>query len=254
MELNHKMYGYGYPTIILHGVFGMLDNWHQFARSLADNFWVITIDQRNHGRSPHSDEFNFELMVEDLRHFLISHQIKKCNLIGHSMGGKVAMHFGLDHHEYVDKLIVIDIGVKAYPSNHDYIFESLCHTEIENFSHRKEILTELKKSIQNEAIVQFLLKNITRNKDTGHFQWRMNLKSIRRNYKKLLEPIESDYQFDGYTLFIKGEQSNYIVDEDMSDIRKLFPNANIETIKDAGHWVHAEQELKLLYAVKKFLQ
>jgi esterase len=254
MDLYHKMYGHGYPTIILHGVFGMLDNWHHFARLLSEDFWVITIDQRNHGRSGHSEEFNFELMVEDLRQFLISHQIKKCNLIGHSMGGKVAMNFALEHHEFINKLIVIDIGIKSYPLNHDFILDALCSIDLLKFKDRKDIENDLKRSITSESIVHFLLKNVTRDKDSGLFKWKMNLKSIRKNYNLLIEAIESDYQFDGDTLFIKGENSNYITEDDMPEIRKIFPQAKFETIKDAGHWVHAEQELKLVFAVKMFLK
>lgn len=254
MDLHHKMYGHGYPTIILHGVFGMLDNWHHFARLLSDDFWVITVDQRNHGRTQHSEEFNFDIMVEDLHEFLISHQIKQCNLIGHSMGGKVAMHFALEHHEYVNKIIIIDIGVKSYPPNHDFILEALCSTEIESFDNRSDIEKQLKRSISSESIVNFLLKNVMRDKDSGFFKWKMNLKAIRKNYHKLIEAIESDYQFDGDILFIKGSNSNYIIEEDLPEIRKLFPHARLETINDAGHWVHAEQELKLLFSVKKFLE
>lgn len=248
------MYGHGYPTVILHGVFGMLDNWHHFAKLLSRDYWVITIDQRNHGRSPHSEQFNYTLLTEDLRYFLLSHHINKCNLIGHSMGGKVAMNFALEHHEFINKMMVIDIGIKNYPPNHDLILQVLCNTDLSTFINRTDIEKELKKSIPDQSIVNFLLKNVTREKNTDNFIWKMNLKAIKKNYEKLLQAIESDYQFSGETLFIKGANSNYIFDSDINEIKELFPAAKIETIKGAGHWVHSEQEEKLLYHTLDFLK
>lgn len=254
MELHHKMYGHGFPTLLLHGVFGMLDNWHHFAKQLSHDFWVITLDQRNHGRSFHSDDFNYEVLAEDIRKFLISHQIKKCNLIGHSMGGKVAMHLALEYHEFVNRLVVIDIGIKQYPRNHDIILQALCNTDLSSFTHRTDLYKELNQSIANEAVVNFLLKNITRDKNSNAFIWKLNLKAIKNNYEKLIEPVESDYQFNGETLFIKGENSNYLSEGDLPEIKNLFPLAELTTIKDAGHWIHAEQEQRLLYKIDEFLK
>lgn len=253
MELNYKMYGQGIPVIIMHGVFGMLDNWHHFAKQLSEDFWVTTLDQRNHGRSPHSEEFSYDLMVEDLKNFLWDHQIKKANLIGHSMGGKVAMFFSLRYPELVDKLIAVDIGIKSYPPRHDTIFETLCDVDITSMHSRAEIQSQLIKTIPQKHIVNFLLKNVTRERGTENFRWKMNLKAIRKNYENLLSNVYCDFQSDKKILFIKGEKSDYILDNDLSEIIELFPKAEITTIKDAGHWVHAEQEYQMLQIVRDFL-
>ena len=232
----------------------MLDNWQHFAKQLAEDFWVTTLDQRNHGRSPHSDDFDYDLMVEDLKSFLWNHQIKKINLIGHSMGGKVAMFFALRYPELVDKVVVIDIGVKSYPPRHDKIFETLCGVDIGAMQSREEIKNELIKTIPQKHIVDFLLKNVARGRGSESFRWKMNLKSIRKNYEKLLATVYCDFQSEKEMLFIKGENSDYIFDEDIMDIRELFPKAALKTIKDAGHWVHAEQEYTLLAIIRDFLR
>jgi pimeloyl-ACP methyl ester carboxylesterase len=253
MELNYKMYGQGIPVVILHGVFGMLDNWHHFAKQLSEDFWVTTLDQRNHGRSPHSDDFDYDLMVEDLKSFLWNHQIKKTHFIGHSMGGKVAMFFSLRYPELVDKTVVVDIGVKSYPPRHDKIFESLCGVDVTAMKSREDIQTELSKAIAQKHIVNFLLKNVARERGSEYFRWKMNLKAIRNNYEKLLTQVYCDFQSDKEVLFIKGDNSDYILHDDMIEIMD-FPKAKIETIKDAGHWVHAEQEYTMLQIVRDFLQ
>lgn len=232
----------------------MLDNWQHFAKQLAEDFWVTTLDQRNHGRSPHSDDFDYDLMVEDLKSFLWNHQIKKINLIGHSMGGKVAMFFALRYPELVDKVVVIDIGVKSYPPRHDKIFETLCGVDIGAMQNREEIKNELIKTIPQKHIVDFLLKNVARDRGSESFRWKMNLKAIRKNYEKLLATVYCDFQSEKEMLFIKGENSDYIFDEDIMDIRELFPKAALKTIKDAGHWVHAEQEYTLLQIIRDFLR
>jgi pimeloyl-ACP methyl ester carboxylesterase len=253
MELNYKMFGHGNPLIILHGVFGMLDNWQHFAKLLAKDYWVTTPDLRNHGRSPHSEIFDYKTMTDDLVYFMEQHGIKKANLAGHSMGGKLAMTVALEHSEYVERLIVIDIGIKAYPPKHNYIFDALCSLDISKFSNRKEIENKILEKIPEKRIVQFLLKNIKREKKTGKFQWKMNLKAIKDNYDKINKTIESDYTFSGDVLFIKGEDSDYILEKDKAQIQKLFPNAKFVTIKNAGHWVHAEQPDKLMQVINDFL-
>ncbi len=254
MKLNYKMQGNGEPVIILHGVFGMLDNWQHFAKILSRKYWVITPDLRNHGKSPHSDTFDYKTMSGDLTYFLEQHQIKNINIVGHSMGGKLAMFFALEHPEYVKKLVVIDIGVKSYPPKHDFIFNALCSLDIAKYQYRTEIEKELIKKIPDKRIVQFLLKNIKRDKSSSKFQWKMNLKAIKNNYNKINESLEADFPFSGDALFIRGERSDYILEEDKSDIRELFPNSKFITIKDAGHWIHAEQPEKLIRVIDKFIE
>ena len=247
------MFGHGEPVIILHGVFGMLDNWQHFAKLLSKDYWIITLDLRNHGKSPHSEIFDYKSMSNDLIHFMEQHHIKSTNFIGHSMGGKLAMTLALEHPEYVNKLVIIDIGIKAYPPKHNFIFDALCSLDIEKYQNRIEIENELINKIREKRIVQFLLKNIKRDKTSKKFQWKMNLKAIKNNYNRINETIESDFPFSGDTLFIKGERSDYLLKEDIPQIKALFPNAKFITIKNAGHWVHAEQPDKLLQAINEFI-
>lgn len=253
MELNFKMFGEGKPVIILHGVFGMLDNWQHFAKVLSKDYWVITIDLRNHGRSPHSDIFNYDIMVSDLIRFIDNNHIKKPNIIGHSMGGKLAMHLALENPEYIHKLIVVDIGIKKTSPRHNSIFSALCSLELSTFKNRNDINIELEKTISLRRIRQFLLKNITRDKENGAYKWKMNLPIIRKNYENISEAVTHDYPHEGETIFIRGEFSDFIIEKDKTEILELFPNAQFKTIPKSGHWVHAEQTDKLIEVIKNYL-
>ncbi len=251
MELNYKQFGQGDPIIILHGLFGMLDNWQTIAKKLAQHYTVFIIDQRNHGRSPHQEEFNYPLLAGDLQEFMEQQWIYKAHLIGHSMGGKTVMQFALEYPEMVDKMIVVDIAPKKYPDGHGTIFEALFSIDFNVLENRKQAESILSEKIQEAGVRQFLLKNLTRTK-AGKYKWKMNLDAIHRNYDAILatiegEPIETD------SIFIKGGKSNYIQKEDEKKIQELFPLSNIVTINEAGHWVHAEQPIELLEIVTGFL-
>lgn len=253
MLLNYKRYGdSGEPIIILHGIFGMLDNWHSFASQLAKEYTVYTLDHRNHGRSPHSDTFDYPSMVADLENFMEELNLDKVYLLGHSMGGKVAMHFALSHPEKLLGLMVLDIGIKYYPPRHDYIFNALCGMELEKFDSRNEIDEYLSDHIRSFAIRQFLIKNIRRTNDGG-YQWKMNLTVIRKNYEKITEWIPVGQYFNGASLFIRGANSSFILMEDWPGIQELFPNATLVSIPGAGHWLHAEKPYELLKEVRDFL-
>lgn len=252
MQLNYKTFGQGPPLIILHGFFGMLDNWQTLAKRWANDYTIFLIDQRNHGRSPHVGEHNYLMMAEDLHAFMEDNWMYKAHILGHSMGGKTAMQFALLYPDMVDKLIVVDIGPKAYPGGHEQIIEALNGLDIKNLTDRKDADTELAKKIENYGIRQFLLKNLTREK-TGGYRWKMNLPVLTKNYPFILENINSEEQFDGKVLFARGGNSNYIIDEDKEVIQAIFPNAQLETVTDAGHWVHAEQPDALYEMVSGFL-
>lgn len=252
MKLNFKKYGdSGDAVIILHGIFGMLDNWHSFASQLSKDYMVFTVDQRNHGRSPHSDKFSYKHMVSDLLEFIVDHKISTVKLIGHSMGGKTAMHFALNHPEFVEKLCVLDIGVKYYPPRHDEIFEALCSLDLDQFSSRNGVDEYFSKYIGSFAIRQFLIKNLKRKKDG--FEWKMNLPIIRKKYEKILDWIPTGIEFEKESLFVKGQNSPYIEEEDWPGIQEIFPNAQLRTISGAGHWLHAEQPYELLKTIRSFL-
>jgi len=252
MNLNYKEYGQGDPIIILHGLFGTLDNWQTIARKLAKNYSVFLIDQRNHGRSSHTDAIDYPLMAADLHEFMLEMGMYQAHIIGHSMGGKTAMQFALEYPDMVDKLVIVDITPKAYVGGHQTIFEALFSLDLDKLKNRKEADAILSERIDEFGVRQFLLKNLTREKE-GTYKWKMNLPVIHKHYEDILAAIESDYPFEKSTLFIKGEKSNYITEEDIPLIQSLFPEAKLETVEDAGHWVHAEKPKELLEMVTNFL-
>lgn len=253
MELHHKIYGIGEPVIILHGIFGMLDNWHNFATKLSSHFQVITVDQRNHGRSGHSDEFSYELMCEDLLKLVKKLNLDKLNLIGHSMGGKTAMNFALKYPEIIKNLIVIDIGIKKYRKSHEFIFEAINEIKLEKMNSRTGIEIFLHQYIPNDAIVKFLMKNISRHHDDNKLFWKMNFKALEQSYDHIISEVKSTNQFIGRTLFVKGGNSDYLHEDELPKIRKLFPIAQMNVIEGAGHWIHAEKENELLNVTRNFL-
>jgi pimeloyl-ACP methyl ester carboxylesterase len=253
MQLHFQIYGHGAPLIILHGLFGSLENWHSISRNLADDFQVVAVDQRNHGRSPHAPEMSYRLMAEDLKELLAAQHLDTLNLLGHSMGGKTAMDFALTYPDVVDKLIVVDIAPRAYPPHHRQILNALLSLDLRSFKSRAEMESQLAPSISDLATRQFLLKNVKRDQ-AGNFYWQMNLVAIDANFDRLSEEISSQRSFDKATLFIRGERSDYIRDEDSISIRKLFPRAELCEIAGAGHWVHAEKPEAFLRKVREFLK
>lgn len=253
MQLHFQSYGKGQPLIILHGLFGSLENWHSISQKLAENFLVFAVDQRNHGRSPHALEMSYQLMAQDLEEFLAAQQLGAVYLLGHSMGGKAAMRFALNYPDQVEKLIVADIAPRAYPPHHSEILAALRSLDPPSFTSRKEMETHLANSIPDLATRHFLLKNVKRD-STGTFYWQMNLAAINRNYARLNEALSGQPPFEKPTLFIRGERSDYIRDEDLASIRKLFPRAELHEIPGAGHWVHADAPEAFLRKVREFLK
>lgn len=253
MTLNYKEFGQGDPIIILHGLFGTLDNWQTIGKKLAEHFSVYLIDQRNHGRSPHHPAFNYSLMAEDLKTFMESQWMYKAHIIGHSMGGKTAMQFAMDYPDMVDRLVVVDIGPKAYEGGHQTIFEALNHLDLTTLDNRKTADSELATRIEEFGVRQFLLKNLRREK-AGGYQWKMNLDAIQKNYPAILSAIPLTDTFEAESLFIRGGLSKYIEDEDWPNILTYFPNAHLKTVEQSGHWVHAEAPEELLKMVLDFLE
>ncbi len=252
MELNYKSFGQGDPLIILHGMFGTLDNWQTIAKQLAEDYTVFIVDQRNHGRSPHAPEMDYPTMAEDLHDFMESHWIYKAHLLGHSMGGKTVMQFALTYPQMVDKLVVVDIAPKTYVGGHQVIFEALLSVDLDKLANRKEAEAQLGNYIDDFGVRQFLLKNLTRKKEGG-FEWKMNLAAIWAHYQDILKTVTGPEVFAGPSLFIRGGKSNYVATEDMPEIKALFTAAQLATVEDAGHWVHAEAPAILLAKLQKFL-
>ncbi|MCG8182862.1 alpha/beta fold hydrolase [Tenacibaculum piscium] len=238
--LHSKILGAGKPLLILHGYFGMGDNWKSHANKFAeDGFEVHLIDQRNHGRSFHSDAFDYELMVEDLQHYIAHYHLENVVLLGHSMGGKIAMLFATQYPDLVHKLIVADISPKMYPPHHHDILEALNSIDFTVQNSRNLIDEKLKILIPELGIRQFLLKNVYR-KTKEEFAFRFNLTSLTENNNEVGEALPSFTVFEGDTLFLKGENSGYISQNETSLIEAHFPKAIIKTIANAGHWLHAE--------------
>ena len=253
MHLHHKILGEGRPLIILHGLFGTLDNWQTVGRLLSEDYQVFLLDQRNHGRSPHIPEHNYPALAADIDHFLEFNWINRPHIIGHSMGGKAAMQFALQHPEKVDKLVVVDIGPKAYSGGHEPIFYALQSIDLSQIKERSEAENLLRQYIPDYGVIQFLLKNLTRSKD-GTYHWKANLPVLYDHYQEIVGEIKSDKPYEGPVLFIRGGTSRYILDDDWSDIHDLFPNARLATVPDAGHWVHAEAPDEILQLVRDFLK
>jgi len=253
MKLNYKEFGQGDPLIILHGLFGTSDNWQTLAKQFAKNYMVFIVDLRNHGRSPHDDEFNYKVMAEDLKEFMESKWIYEARVIGHSMGGKTAMQLALDYPDMVEKLVIVDIANHSYEGGHESIFKALFSLDLNKIENRKEADEFLKDQIEDFGVRQFLLKNLTRNKEEG-YEWKMNLPIIYENYQAILGKLEGDEPFENATLFIKGGLSKYITKENFATTQEFFPNSELKTIEKVGHWVHAQAPKELLQIVEAFLK
>ncbi len=252
MKLHFKQIGQGSPVVIAHGLLGMSDNWYSFAKKLSEMHMVYTIDLRNHGRSPHADEMNYQVMAADLIQFMEDQWLyDDVTLMGHSMGGKVVMQLALNEPDMVDKLIVVDIGPGAYADRHSHILEALKNVTLSGVESRKEVERQLFEGLADQSIVAFLMKNLKRS--TEGFHWRVNLPVLFNVYPQLMSGLSSNSRFDGETLFVRGSRSDYIKAEESSLIDQYFPNASIQTIDNAGHWVHADQPDMLQKLVRDFI-
>jgi len=251
MKLNFKKIGNGNPLLILHGLFGSLENWGSLGKKFAENNLVYLIDLRNHGRSPHSEEMSYDLMADDLLELIQDENINSPIILGHSMGGKAALLFAEKYPKYLNKLIVADIGMKAYPMHHDEILKGLNSVKLQEISSRNQAQQSIQVHINNIDIQQFLLKNLYWI-EKGKLAWRMNLKEIEKNIEEILVKINI-HKNPINTLFIRGEMSNYILEEDFEDILKSFPNAEIKTIPKVGHWLHAENPIDFYKIVREFI-
>jgi esterase len=253
MDLNYKKLGNKRQhLIILHGLFGSLDNWQSIARQLSQDFSVWIIDQRNHGRSPHSDEMNYLALAQDLEAFMQSNHLDSAHILGHSMGGKVAMTFALMYPGMVEHLIIADIGPIQYEGDHLPLFKAMMSLPISDIKDRQEAERFLEKSIRSQAVLQFLLKNLGRNQDGFH--WKPNLKVLYEKYRELMGFDSFGKTNGGPVSFIRGQNSDYINPADFSYYQSIFPFAQLYQIPNAGHWLHAEQPELFIDLVKSILK
>ena len=265
MELSYRKLGAGKPVIILHGLYGSSDNWYTIGRALAAQHEVFIPDQRNHGNSPHSADHDYNIMADDLNDFFIQHNLHKAVILGHSMGGKTAMAFGLKYPEKVEKMIVVDISPFGYDEtsapevvSHEQIMRSLMMLQPETLKGRKDADNRLQDHIRQEPVRQFLLKNLKRNSE-GIFYWTMNLPVLQQHlpdiYASIMPPgINGPADIPAFPLmFIKGENSGYLRKEEFDSIKHFFPHAELAEIAGAGHWVHAERPDEFLETIRNFI-
>ena len=253
MHLHSNIIGEGAPLIILHGFLGMGDNWKTLAKQFSVlGFQVHLVDQRNHGRSFHDSEFNYEVLALDLKTYCSHHNLQDIVLLGHSMGGKTAMLFAALHPEMVSKLIVVDISPRFYPVHHDAILEGMSSLDFEVIKSRKEAEEQLSKYVQDVGTRQFLLKNIYR-VSSEVLGLRINLETLKTHVSEVGEALAPYLKYQKETLFLRGDKSEYISVQDETLIKRQFPNAAIKTISNAGHWLHAENPEEFFHNVRVFI-
>lgn len=254
MKLNYKTFGQGQPIIILHGLFGMLDNWQTFGKKLMDEgYQVVLPDLRDHGRSPYSSIFNYEVMANDINDLIHDLELEPVILIGHSMGGKVAMKAAATYPDMIKKIVVVDMAPKKYTGGHEDIFKALKNMPLTEMESRTEITDWLTSKLHNNATVQFLLKNISREKE-GHYSLKLNLPLLDDSYPTIMDALHFQESVALPALFVRGGRSKYILDEDWSEIQDNFPNSELATIEEAGHWIHAEKPDELFDLVLSFIK
>ena len=251
MKLFSREYGDGEPLIILHGLLGSSDNWLTQAKLLSPRFKVYTIDQRNHGQSPHDDAFDYQSMVNDLIEFLDDHHLENPVLIGHSMGGKTVMNFALQHPDRVNKLVVVDIAPRAYNLEHYTLINAMAKLPLAEIKSRNDADAMLANEVSEPDVRQFLLKNLQRTTENG-FSWKVNLPVIQAQLGNIGVGLLTGGTFSKPTLFIRGRRSAYIKDADLPAIATLFTDSTIETL-EAGHWVQAERPQEFVDTLTRWL-
>jgi len=250
--LHANRLGEGQDLIIIHGFLGMGDNWKSLGKKWADlGYCVHLLDMRNHGKSFHDDEFNYQVMTQDVINYILNQNIKNTYIIGHSMGGKIAMQLATQDPKLVKKLVIVDITPRYYPRHHDYILNGLAILDRNQLESRKEADKLLSEQIKDIGIRQFLLKNLHRD-ENKQLKLRINLHAIQKNLDEIGKGLSEHAQFSGSTLFVKGEKSTYIKNSDQNLIHYHFPNADLKTIEKAGHWVHAEQAKAFFNLVNEY--
>jgi len=265
MELFYRKEGEGPVIIIIHGLYGSSDNWMKIGRKLAKNHTVYMIDQRNHGRSPFAAGNTYDDMKSDLFEFYNKHEIDKATLLGHSMGGKTAMWFAADYPEKVEKLVVADIAPKNYVDSrerdtfslHMNILKAMQGLDLSKAKKRHDVDNMFAAEMENEKVRKFLLKNVTKDKVSEKFKWRLNVDVLMDDLEEIVGGVNEEWFEDripitGYpVIFIRGLKSGYILPEDEAIIKKIYPESTIVDIEEAGHWLHAEKSKEFMKAVKR---
>jgi len=252
MKLHYQESGSGLPLLIIHGLFGSADNWRSMAKYFAKFYRVISVDLRNHGRSPHSDEQNFKLMAADIVELCDRLSLDRVNVLGHSLGGKVAMAFAEMQAERVHKLVVVDISPRQYFSQHTPLMDAMMALNMAQFSSRKDVDEALAADVPDPAVRQFLLMNLQPGENG--LSWRINLPALKANYQALMAPVCEHAVLSIPSQFIYGGQSDYVTADDRKLIEQHFTQAIFAVIDKAGHWVHAERPQQFKQLVEEFLR
>ncbi|TPH13876.1 alpha/beta fold hydrolase [Litorilituus lipolyticus] len=258
--LNYQQVGQGEHIILIHGLFGSLENLNMVAKTLAHDFTVTSIDVRNHGGSFHAHDMDYSVLARDVINLLDYLAINKAHILGHSMGGKIAMQIALEHGDRINKLVVADIAPIQYPNHHQQIINGLKAIDLAKVHKRKDADDQLSDYVQESGVRQFLLRNIAMN-EQKQFYFKCNLAFIDQCYSQIMQANTIDEQdnshfaqtFEKPTLFIKGGNSDYILPEHQAAIVKLFPASKAKVIQGAGHWLHAEKTTAFNKIVLNFL-
>jgi len=254
MLLHSVIQGEGKPLLIIHGFLGMSDNWKTLAgQYVAAGFQTHAIDMRNHGKSFHSDEFTYQAMVGDLVEYIKHYNLGKVDIIGHSMGGKAAMFFAVQYPELLDKLIIADIGPKYYKPHHQDVMAALNAVDFSVHTDRSAVEAAMEPNLPDLGTRQFLLKSVYWVEPGKQLGFRFNLDSLNKNIENIGEALPEGTIFNEPTLFLRGDKSNYIKDEDFGLIKEHFPQAELKTIHNSGHWLHAENPKDFLAETLEFL-
>ena len=253
-QLHYASAGSGAPLIILHGLFGSGKNWHSYMRRFAQQFEVFAIDLRNHGQSFHSDDMDYPLMADDVARLIDHLELRPCRVIGHSMGGKVAMTLAMRHPAVLERMIVADIAPVAYRHHFDDILEPILALPLDGFSSRAQIDEALRGDIAEDSLRAFLMSNLLREGDG--WRWRVNWRAIRSRMPEItgFAPLRDDWVTDLPTQFIRGEQSDYVDERGLALIARHFRDYRVDTIDGAGHWLHADEPAEFTRLALEFLE
>jgi len=249
--LNYQQLGSGKDIILIHGLFGRLENLNMVAKALSENYRVTSVDVRNHGDSFHNELMDYPSMAKDIVVIMQHLAIESAIILGHSMGGKIAMELALTCPERVDKLIVADIAPVEYPPHHNQIIDGLKAIDLSSVKGRKDADKQLAHYVDNLSVRQFLLGNLT--SKNGQFVFKCDIENIDKNYPNIMRTYQGSNTYSGPTLFIKGANSDYILPEHRAEIVRLFPQSRARVIQGAGHWLHAEKTIAFNRSVVNFL-
>ncbi|WP_448248699.1 alpha/beta fold hydrolase [Thalassotalea agariperforans] len=249
--LHYQQTGQGSDIILIHGLFGSLDNLGMVAKGLKDNYRVTSVDVRNHGQSFHQNTMSYDELAQDVINVMDKLSIKSAHILGHSMGGKIAMQLAVNHPDRVDKLMVADIAPVAYPPHHQTIIDGLLAINLDQITSRKDADQQLAQYVEDQGVRQFLLRNI--GQTDGKFYFKCHLANIAHCYPQIMSAMSLEHCFEGKTLFIKGGNSDYIQAEHRSVIQTLFPNSSAKIIQNTGHWLHAEKPTAFNKIINDFL-